>query len=290
VPLDLRPVAAAGRFPLRGAALAVVVCLASPASAQPAKAQCVFAAEEGQRLRAQGKLREALARFTSCASDACPVVVRTDCVGWRAEVDAAVPTVVVRAVAAEDPGRELYDVQVSIDGVPVTEKLDGGELPVNPGEHHVTFKAAERTPVTDSVVVRVGEKHRLLTVALPSTHPPAVIAPPPLPAPRPRVGTPARILLGASAVALATSAGFGLSGWLSARSLRSSCSPTCDQADVDAIRTRLRVADISLGVGVAALAAAGWLIWRRPGEKGVSVAVVPVSGGALLGVTSGRSP
>jgi hypothetical protein len=261
-----------------------LVCLARPAQAQPAKVQCASAAEEGQKLRAQGKLREALASFTSCASDRCPAVIRSDCSTWRAEVDGAIPTVVVRATAAEELARELYDVRVTIDGVAVTDKLDGGELPVNPGEHEVTFSAADRVSSTDTVVVRVGEKHRMLSVALRSTKPQAVIVkpPPPKPAPRPRVSTPARILLGVSAAALATSAGFGLSGWLSARHLRNTCKPDCDQSDVDSVRTRLRVADVSLGVGVAAAAAAGWLIWRRPPGTEPPVSLAPIPGGALL--------
>jgi hypothetical protein len=265
-----------------------LVCLARPAQAQPAKAQCASAAEEGQRLRAQGKLREALASFTSCASDRCPAVIRSDCSTWRAEVDGAIPTVVVRATAAEDPARELYDVRVTIDGVAATEKLDGSELPVNPGEHEVSFSAPDRVSSTDTVVVRVGEKHRMLSVSLRSTKP-VVIAkpPPPVPAPRSRVTTPARILLGVGAAALATSAGFGLSGWLSARHLRNTCKPDCDQSDVDSIHTRLRVADVSLGVGVAAVAAAGWLIWRRPHDAEPPLAFVPVRGGALLTYRAG---
>jgi hypothetical protein len=230
-------------------------------------------------LRAQGKLREALASFTACASDRCPPVIRDDCRGWRAEVETAVPTVVVRATAAEDGTRELFDVQVKVDGAPLADKLDGGELPVNPGEHQFAFSAEGRVPVTETVVVRVGEKHRLLTVVL---HPTAPIEKPP-PAIRPRVGTAAKVLLAVGGAALVTSAGFGTSGWLKARSLRSSCAPGCEESEVASVRTRLRVADVSLGVGVAALAGAAWFIWGRSPE----VAVVPLPGGAMVGLRLG---
>jgi hypothetical protein len=132
------------------------------------KAACAHAAEEGQRLRAEGKLREARESFTACAAERCPALIRSDCSGWLAEVEAAVPSVVVRAVASEQQGRELFEVEVRVDGVVLTSKLDGRELPLNPGEHHFSFSAVGRVPAEDDIVIRVGEKHRLLTVALPS--------------------------------------------------------------------------------------------------------------------------
>jgi hypothetical protein len=254
-------------------------------AADPAKAVCARGAEEGQRLRAQGKLREARESFTACASERCPALIRSDCSGWLAEVEAAVPTVVVRASAAEDLGRELYDVEVRVDGVALSSKLDGRELPVNPGEHHFAFTAEGRAPVEDTVVIRVGEKHRLLTVALPSAHPvpaPALVSKP-APPPAPRLATAAKVLLVTGSVALASAAGFGISGWLEARSLRRTCAPGCETSQVDSARLRLRIADVSLAVGVAALAGVGVLIWTRP-DSAATVGVTPLAGGALVAV------
>jgi hypothetical protein len=281
-----------GRWPVL---VALGVALARPpvaAADPPAKVACVHGAEEGQRLRAQGKLREAREAFTACAAERCPALVRSDCSGWLAETEAALPTVVVRASAAETPGRELYDVEVRVDGVVLTDRLDGRELAVNPGEHHFSFAAAGRVPAEDDVVIRAGEKHRLLTVTLPSTHPPP---PPPVvvkpaPPPPPRVGTAAKVLLVAGGVGLAGAAGFGLSGWLEARSLRRTCAPDCPAADVDSVRTRLRIADVSLAVGVAALAAAGLVIWTRPDFSAAAVGVAPLAGGAMVAVRFGSPP
>src|SRR5439155_22282912 len=121
-------------------AVAITALAAAPrAEADPAKTVCVHGAEEGQRLRAQGKLREARDAFTACASERCPALVRSDCSGWLAEVEAGLPTVGVRAAPAEDQTRELYDVEVQVDGVTLTTRLDGRDLPVNPGEHHFAF-------------------------------------------------------------------------------------------------------------------------------------------------------
>jgi hypothetical protein len=260
------------------------------AAADPPKVACAHGAEEGQRLRAQGKLREAREAFTACAAERCPALIRSDCSGWLAEVEAAVPTVVVRASAAEDAAHELYDVEVRVDGVVLASRLDGRELPLNPGEHHFSFSAAGRATAEDDVVIRVGEKHRLLTVALPSTHPapPQAVAQP-APPPPPRVGTAAKVLLIGGGVALVSAAVFGTSGWLEARSLRRTCAPGCDPSEVDSARLRLRIADVSLAVGVVAVASAGVLIWTRPGQ-GATVGVAPVAGGALVAVRFGSHP
>ena len=269
-------------------ALGVALCPRWAAADPPPKAACAHAAEEGQRLRAESKLREARESFTACAAERCPAVVRTDCSGWLAEVEAAVPTVVVRAVASEEQGRELYDVEVRVDGVVQTSKLDGRELPVNPGEHHFAFSTVGRVPAEDDIVIRVGEKHRLLTIALPLVNPPpppVIVKPPPPPPPPPRLGTGTKVLLIGGGVALLAGAAVGTSAWIDERSLRRSCAPACDPADVDSARLRLRIADASMLVGVAALTTAAVLIWTRPEAPAVSVA--PLSGGALVAVRFG---
>jgi hypothetical protein len=261
---------------------------AGTAAADPAKAACVRGAEDGQRLRAQGKLWEARESFTACASERCPALVRSDCSGWLAEVETAVPSIVVRATAAEDQAHELYDVEVRVDGVVLTTRLDGRDLPVNPGEHHLSFAAAERVPAEETVVIRMGEKHRLLTVILPSTHPappPALVVVPPAPVARSRVSPLAKGLLIGGGVAVIGGAALGASGWSAERSLRDRCAPGCTPAEVDRVRLRLRVADVALAAGVAALAGAGILVWTRP--EGTAVGVSPVAGGAMVALRFG---
>jgi hypothetical protein len=264
-------------------ALALLSTFASPArAAQPDKAACARSAEEGQRLHAQGKLREALAAFSTCAADACPPLIRSDCGGWLTEVRSALPTVVVRATAAEDGGHELYDVEVQVDGLPLISKLDGQALPVNPGERKFSFSAPGRMALAETVVVRVGEQHRLLAVALVSDHP---LDPQPG---RARLGTAPRVLLIAGGAALAASAGFGIAGWLKYRSLRDSqCAPGCDPGQVDSTRRLLRVADLALLGGVLSLAAAAGTIWLRPAPEAPRIGLVPLPDGALVGLRWG---
>jgi hypothetical protein len=46
--------------------------------------------------------------------------------------------------------------------------------------------------------------------------------------------------------------------------LRNSCAPKCSDSAVSQVRTKLLVADISLGVGVVSLAVAGYLLLSAP--------------------------
>src|SRR3954465_1687817 len=101
---------------------------------------CVSAAEKAQRLRGANKLLQARASLLICSRDVCPGVVRSDCTRWRAEVEASVPTIVLRA---QDPrGQDLTDVKVWLDGTPLADKVDGLPLEIDPGQHVLTGEHA----------------------------------------------------------------------------------------------------------------------------------------------------
>ncbi len=57
-----------------------------------------------------------------------------------------------------------------VDGRPLTTKIDGTALRVDPGPHAFSFQVAGQPPVTRSLVVKEGEKQRIESV---------VIGPPP---------------------------------------------------------------------------------------------------------------
>lgn len=65
-------------------------------------------------------------------------------------------------------------------------------------------------------------------------------------------------------VAAASFAGFGIGGAVDVHNLRTSCAPDCAPSSVDAAKSYLELADVSLCVGVAALAVATWMYfeWR----------------------------
>jgi serine/threonine protein kinase len=75
---------------------------------------------------------------------------------------------------------------------------------------------------------------------------------------------PAFIVGGIGVVALGSFAVFGLGGKSDVSTLEKECKPNCAQSDVDSARTKLIIADISLGVGVVALGVATYMILTRP--------------------------
>jgi hypothetical protein len=159
----------------------VVSALASttPAHADD-KAACVAAADEGQVLRDKHRLREAREKFVACARDTCPAPVRKQCGEWLGAVEAGLPTVVLVATSG---GQEVADVSVSLDGVPLLERLGTEAIPVDPGTHLFRFERAGYAPVDQSVVVREGDKYLRVWAAFS-----APAAAPPAPAPAPTQG------------------------------------------------------------------------------------------------------
>lgn len=78
------------------AVVAALVIAESPNALADAQ-QCSAAAEDGQQLRASGRLIGARAKFLACAATTCPSVVKADCARWASEVLEAIPTVVIDA-------------------------------------------------------------------------------------------------------------------------------------------------------------------------------------------------
>ncbi len=283
--------ALAASIPL--AALATLALVAAPrgAAAQsgggadkppPDKAARVLALDDAQRLRSQKRLTQARGELVTCASEACPVVVREDCARSLIEVDAAIPTVVLSATGA--PGEDVTDAKVSIDGVLVQEKLDGRARALDPGTHVFRFDRAGRAPWSVTLLVLEGEKNRSIVAKLGDAPAPAgsgpapssssaspgplALAPVPVPpegrerAPIPVIPV---VLAGVGAAALGSALYFRLRADGDADDLRSTCAPSCDPAQRDALSEKLVVANVSLGLGVGALAAAAvtWVLSSR---------------------------
>src|ERR1700722_6810474 len=132
----------------RGLLLALgIACGLVPRAARGAdpKAECLAAADQGQSLRDDGKYRRAHDAFVTCSRDACPKVVSRSCVQWLRQLDDATPTIVLGA--KDDTGADLTTANVTIDGQPLAESLDGKPLPVDPGEHVLHFERSGSDPV-----------------------------------------------------------------------------------------------------------------------------------------------
>ncbi len=286
------------RTALRSVAALLVagVALLPKAASADEISVCVKASEQGQQLRDEGKYKRAREQFAACTRDACPAIVRKDCTEWLTQLDQSMPSVVIGARNAA--GRDLVDVKVTIDGQAFLEKLDGKPVTLDPGEHAIHYETAGAAAVDERVVIHAGEKNRALSVQLgpAATPPPPPASAPPAsatgaPAPSSSRLSPPVIVLGAvGAVALGSFAFFGVTGKGDVSDLRGSCAPNCEPSKVDAARTKLIVADISLAVGIVALGAATYLFLsgskaRARGTTGgatfTHVDVRPVAGGGV---------
>jgi hypothetical protein len=278
------------------AALAVAGPLLCPTTAHAdEREQCATAADQAQQLRDDGKYRRAREQFLLCARDVCPGPIKKDCLDWLAKVDEVAPTVVFSAKAGDN---DVSDVTVFIDGVEIAEKLDGKPLLVDTGVHTFRFDHAGESK-EQKILVTAGQKGRNISVDFAATAPKT---PPPPAAEQPSRGAgslvPAIVVGSVGVIGIGSFAVFGLSG-TSAVSDLDKCKPNCPQSDVDKARTKLLIADISLGVGVVALGVATYLFLTRPhledhvtvtngsraprepvkGLSNVSVDVAPVAGG-----------
>jgi hypothetical protein len=202
------------------------------------------------------------------------------------------PSVIVSA--KDEQGADLSDVRVFLDGDPLVTKLDGRPARVDPGEHKLRIEADGRPPVEQHLVVRAGEKNRVIEVRLGSagdtTGQTEHGAPPPEPRSAPDAKrTSALVFGGLALVAFGTEAYFGLSG-MSDRStlLAQPCAQTgtCSSSTVDSIRTKFTVADIALGVGLASGALALYLFLSSTptnsnsnSTQGAHVDLAPLPGG-----------
>jgi len=236
---------------------------APSATADPAKAECFARHEEAQVARRQGHLLEARAWLRQCASATCIGIVRADCIEWLAEVERAIPSLVITARAR---GADLVDVKVIIDKQPVTARLTGAALDLDPGAHQLRFESPPWPAVERTILVSEGVKDRPIDVEFAPVAPPTapVAAPPTAPffAPPDRLDY---VLAGTAAAGLATSITFGI--WaLWSRSNLDSCAPFCTDEDTNPVRAKLIVADVALGVSVVSLAIV-FLHMRAPADS-----------------------
>ena len=132
--------------------------------ADTTKNQCIEANSSGQELRRQGKLSAAREQLRRCVDVACPGLVRDDCTRRLDELEKVQPTIVF--IARDASGSDVTNVAVTLDGKPLADKLDGSELPVDPGEHVFTFTRAGQAPVSATLVLAPGEKDRRETISL----------------------------------------------------------------------------------------------------------------------------
>jgi hypothetical protein len=148
-----------------GLGAAAIVAITTPARSADTKTDCINASERGQQLRDDGKYRSALAAFQTCSSETCPRVVSRLCAQWAHDLDLNMPTIVVGAKDAQ--GADIADAHASVDGAALVDRLDGKPVAIDPGPHVLRVVREGGAPAELEIVVRAGEKARLITLTLP---------------------------------------------------------------------------------------------------------------------------
>jgi len=233
------------------------------AAEPPDAASCISSYEDGQRRRRDGDLLGARSSFRTCATETCPDLARRDCLEWERDLESTIPSVVVGARTAA--GSDVTDLALKVDGRLVQSRLSGVPVEVNPGAHVVAIEDAAGASKEQHVIVRSGEKNRLVSFVVDgpgasdsahaSSHAAAVETP--------RSSSPFPWILAGAGAALSV-AGITLEavGVADVRSLREDCAPSCSKSSVDAARYTIIAGDVLLATGVAALIGGIYLVVR----------------------------
>jgi hypothetical protein len=262
---------------------------AATAAADPLT--CAQAYEKAQEERTAGRLNAAIEHLKSCIDSSCAKFIREDCVRWMDQTESALPTVVF---SVREDGRDLTNVEILCDGNLLTETLDGKALPIDPGLHHFTFNVPGLAPVGRQLLIREGERNRIIDVEFSRPHVgSAPLSPSPsssvktaLPAPRAGTGALPYGLVGVGVLGVAGFTVFGLLGNSRQGELERTCAPNCQSGQVDSVKTKYILADTCLGVGLVSLGLATYLFVKSHGERvsdrdrTTSIGFIPRSTGA----------
>lgn len=175
---------------------------------------------------------------------------------------------------------------IAVDGVSVGDQVIGTAMPTDPGPHTVEAKAPGFKPFRTSV--RLAEQQsETVEITLEAEPPPPVAAGPGAPRPEGRSRLPGYVIGGIGVASLGASAVFfGLrAGKIS--DLDKACPdrqcPASAQSDIDAGKMYTTVANVTLAVGIAAVAGGLVLVLTSgPSSSSPSVALAPSAGGAQL--------
>ena len=260
------------------AALAASVTIPSTASAAgPDTNACISAFDEGQRSKSDKKLRQAQTQLLICTQESCPAVLRADCAGVLRTVQAALPSIVLAADDGE--GHDISDVTVKVGSTLLADKIDGRALEFDPGTYDFHFERPAKPPIVVHLVLKEGEKNRVVRASFPSPKKPEVASATALPpARRETVGYVVPAAFGVLGVGAAV---FALLERMKFNSSvdedRHGCAPNCTAAQRDDLSSMVVTSNVALGVGIGLVALAGvtWvLLGPRPATRPATVGQV----------------
>lgn len=155
-----------------------LVTLAGPALADD-KQQCAAAYTDAQSLRDAHKLVEEREKLRVCSQSTCAAFMQKDCTAWLAQVESTLPSIVILAHTAT--GDSVVDASVTMDGTPLTSRLDGRAIDVNPGVHTFVLTTPQNEQTSVTSVVSEGQRAQQIVVTF--GHAPARQQPTPPPPP-----------------------------------------------------------------------------------------------------------
>jgi hypothetical protein len=246
-----------------------LVALSSRAGAEPS---CTTAYEDSQLLRRRGELMAAREAAVACARTQCPAVSRKDCTAWVTELEREIPSVIV--IARDEATGDEGGARVSVDGAPRPDIVTGRAFSLDPGPHAFRVEKPGSEPAEQTITIVRGEHDRVVRFVLRAVRaeaPRAATVPRPAPAPEPSTSpraqpsyVPAIVAGVATLAAFGVSAGFGLTGRSELSNLRGSCAPSCTDEELDAMRTKLLISDVALGVGLVGALVTTFLVVSPP--------------------------
>jgi hypothetical protein len=238
--------------------------------------ECLNAVSKGQRFKNSHKLVEARDQLRICAAPACPAVVQSDCADWLAEVEKALPSVVL--TAKDDSGADLVDVKVSMDSRLLVTRLDGQALPTNAGPHTFRFERVDGASIEQQALVKEGEKNHEVSARFRTTSGDSS-------GPWRTMGW---VLGGLGVAGLGVGAVFGVIALVDKSDAH--CNATvCDPGTTGNIKSAALASDIGWSAGGLLLASgAALVLFARSGHEAVArVSVAPVAAPGGGGVTLG---
>ena len=286
------------------AVLCALTAAARGAHAAEDDRACSVAYARAQENERAAHLLTAREQLQTCAKPRCGKVLYEACTALFTQVEADIPSIV--PVATDATGAPRVDVKVTMDGAPLTAEIDGRAIPVDPGMHEFAFSSNDAVFATRKVLVVQGQRNRPISATQEAAAQPsgekgekkiALAA-----SGDPETGNETAAEQAAEGAKLSADATVGVVGlagfgvmteWgRKDNALLAQCSPSCPQASVDHVRRMYVAADVSLGVGIAALAASYWAFVSsrsanedHPTEQAMVFDVRPTRAGAVAGVS-----
>ena len=228
-----------------------------------------------------------------CTALTCPGLIINDCAQWLNDLEQRLPSVVFEVRVDGEPD---MTATVTADGKRVEEWTRGEALRLDPGEHQFRVEAGKYEPIVRKVLLAEGMRFRVITVDFKSSSLPKPLSVPPsasTPPNEPRRSPGARHLptafyplLGVGAVGVVSFGVFSLIGKSKQHDLESTCKPNCTDSALKPMKTSFLIGDISLGVGVASLVAAGVFYLRADAKSApTTIGLVRLPGGGAATAT-----